>query len=383
MNLFNIKILPFFKWKFFLNFQKLFVKFWIKEFSIQKLILVIAIIIFIIGIFTGDIILKLPNKYISYTNIKTDLENIENVTWELYYSPDNSRLSFYESISNINKSLKIQTYEFTKKELKYKFRELLEKWVDIKLIMEDYKYQQFQNTWKQIKEYFSWYENFEIKSDEQMGTKYTHSKINLVDSGFWIQTANLTHSSFYNNREHFFYSTNTGVWNSLNTIFEKDWNWEEILLSDIHPNLVVCNINCRNVIETMLESAERSILIQTQYIVDERILDILESKVSLYPSTGLGWQDKKDFDIRFVVSDTDTSDDLLNYFGPAVARKFNIYYNHTKMVLIDDNILLLWSMNLSENSLDQNREIWILLIDEDLIRKYKELFENDWRKSKY
>jgi len=32
-------------------------------------------------------------------------------------------------------------------------------------------------------------------------------------------------------------------------------------------------------------------------------------------------------------------------------------YLHTKMILIDDEILLLGSMNLSANSLDNNREI--------------------------
>ena len=44
-----------------------------------------------------------------------------------------------------------------------------------------------------------------------MGTEYTHAKVNLIDSGFIIQTANLTHSSFTKNREHFFQSTDTNL----------------------------------------------------------------------------------------------------------------------------------------------------------------------------
>ena len=247
---------------------------------------------------------------------------------------------------------------------------LLEKWVIINLIMENNKYQQYQNTWQQIEEYFSDYPRFQIRSDEQMWTLYTHSKIAIIDSWFWIQTANLTHSSFVANREHFFYSENTGVWNSLNTIFDKDWNWEEILFDDIHPNLIVCNINCRESIECLLSSAEKSILIQTQYILDENILDILKEK-----------SDKLK-DMRFIVSDTDSNDFLIDYFGPWVARKFSKYYNHTKMILVDDEILLLWSMNLSDTSLDKNREIWILIIDKNIISEYKKLFENDRKISK-
>lgn len=242
--------------------------------------------------------------------------------------------------------------------------------------MENQKYQQYTNTFRQIQDYFSWYNNFKIKSDEQMWTMYVHSKINLVDSWFWIQTANLTHSSFYNNREYFFYSENSDVWKSLNTIFDKDWNWEKIWIQDIHPNLVICNINCRTVIEYLLSNAKKSILIQTQYIVDENILDILKDKSDLNNQNLNSWV--VNTSLRFIVSDTETNDDLLKYFWPWIARKFDKYYNHTKMILIDDEILLLWSMNLSENSLDKNREIWIIITDQNIISEFKEQFEKDW-----
>ena len=54
-------------------------------------------------------------------------------------------------------------------------------------------------------------------------------------------------------------------------------------------------------IETLLESAKESILIQTQYIVDERILNILKKEIGTK-------------NIRLIVSDTDMNDKLLNYF---------------------------------------------------------------------
>jgi phosphatidylserine/phosphatidylglycerophosphate/cardiolipin synthase-like enzyme len=75
-------------------------------------------------------------------------------------------------------------------------------------------------------------------------------------------------------------------------------------LDDIHPNLVVCNINCRVAIEYLLSNAKKSILIQTQYIVDENIFDILKNK-----SLELD-------DMRFIVSDTESNDFLVEYFGP-------------------------------------------------------------------
>lgn len=51
-------------------------------------------------------------------------------------------------------------------------------------------------------------------------------------------------------------------------------------------------------------------------------------------------------------------------------------YIHTKLLLIDDDVLLLGSMNLTENSIERNREVGIaldpLLYREDLRREMQE-----------
>ena len=134
-----------------------------------------------------------------------------------------------------------------------------------------------------------------------MGTTYTHAKVNLIDSGVIIQTANLTKSSFSTNREHFFMSYDGDIWQSLHTIFEKDWNGEKISIQDIHPNLVVCNINCRGVIEQLLQSAKQSLIIQTQYITDDAIRNILKTKKNLP-------------EYKLLVADTDDNNELIRYF---------------------------------------------------------------------
>jgi CO dehydrogenase/acetyl-CoA synthase epsilon subunit len=65
--------------------------------------------------------------------------------------------------------------------------------------------------------------------------------------------------------------------------------------------LVVCPLNCREVIKTLLENAEKSIVIQTQYIVDDEILDILHKK-------------SEKVDMAIIVADTDDNYDLISYF---------------------------------------------------------------------
>jgi phosphatidylserine/phosphatidylglycerophosphate/cardiolipin synthase-like enzyme len=86
-------------------------------------------------------------------------------------------------------------------------------------------------------------------------------------------------------------------------------------------------------------------------------------------------------DMAIIVADTDDNYDLISYFWPWIVRILKSRYNHTKMILIDEKYLLLGSMNLSENSLDNNREIWIILMDTWHISKFENRFKQDWNDS--
>lgn len=297
------------------------------------------------------------------------LENLRVISWTILQWPSNDLYSrYWEFLKNTDEYLKLETYDFTNKFFKIRFQNLSNNWISVKVILENNKYQQYQNGFRQLQDYFSWNENIELRSDEQMWTMYVHAKTTLNEDGFWVQTANLTKSSFESNREHFFYSDDSEFHKSLEKLFDADWVWDDLSTLNLHPNLVVCPFNCRDVIKTLLESAEKSIVIQTQYIVDDEILDILRKKSS-------------EVDIAIIVADTDDNYDLISYFWPWVVRALTTRYNHTKMILVDEKYLLLWSMNLSSNSLDKNREIWIILMDAGHISEFETWFEQDWKDS--
>jgi len=328
----------------------------------------IGIWLLIIWLVLGDVQIQL-GTYSQQASTKTvikQLGNLQNISWSFFRSPGESLAKELANFNATKQNLDLRTYEFTQKDFKTTLKKLAENKVNIRIIVENNKYKQYQNTLKELIRYFSWYQNIQLKPDTQMGTQYTHAKVNLIDTGFIIQTANLTHSSFSKNREHFFQSYDSGVRKSLHTIFEKDWRGEKITMKDIHPNLVVCNINCRGVIENLLNSAKESIIIQTQYITDDALRAILKTKKSLS-------------EFKLLVADTDDNDELIRYFGNEYARKFKKHYNHTKMILIDHKTLLLWSMNLSSTSLDKNREIWIILLDPTIINEFSTQFYIDWK----
>lgn len=337
----------------------------------KKLIVwLVGLLLLMIWLILWDVKIELGtfSPQASTKSITKQVTKFQNINWFFYRSPGESLSKELASFSSTKQSLDLRTYEFTQKDFKTTIKSLAEKDVNVRIIVEDNKFQQFQNTLKVLNQEFSWYKNIQLKSDKQMGTEYQHAKVNLIDSGFIIQTANLTNTSFASNREHFFQSDNSWVRKSLHTIFEKDRIWDKITMKDIHPNLVVCNINCRGVIEQLLQSAKESIIIQTQYITDDALRAILKTKKTLP-------------EFKLLVADVDTNDELIRYFGDISARKFKTYYNHTKMILIDHKTLLLGSMNLSSNSLDKNREIWIILLDTWIIKTFSDQFIQDWTTS--
>ena len=74
--------------------------------------------------------------------------------------------------------------------------------------------------------------------------------------------------------------------------------------------------------------------------------------------------------MQIVVADVDSNDAVLKYFGPDKVKYLPKPYVHTKMILIDDKILLVGSMNMSANSLDENREIGLLTLDAQVIQNF-------------
>lgn len=297
-------------------------------------------------------------------SIASNIQNIENISWILIQTPTNIQ-NYLSLLGNIDNLLYLWIYEFTNPSIKSYLKKLADEWVPMKIIVENYKYQQYRNTMTQLKTYFTGHKNVEIKPDNQMKTKYVHAKTLVGEDSFIIQTANLTKSSFDKNREHVFSSQNENVRKSLEKVFEKDWMWSGLNRNDIHPNLLICPVNCRLVIENILSGAQKSIWIQNQYITDLDILKIL--------------REKSDLNMKLILADTKDNDYVREYFWPEIVKILKKYYNHTKMILVDDKYLILSSINLSENSMDNNREIWIILIDITLISQFKSSFIEDWK----
>jgi cardiolipin synthase A/B len=305
----------------------------------------------------------LPQAAITNEQAVAHMSGLQDITGTLLIFPG-AFPQFSKAREQPTTRLQIENYEFTEPKIKEQMKSLLSRGVLVQLILENHMYQQTKDMYRPILNMFSWYKTFAITYDQRMRTEYVHSKVDILDNSFLIKTANLTHSSLFENREYMFLSSNPGVLKSLKTVFTKDRSGWTITLADLHPNLVVCNINCRGVIEHMLNEAKESIIIDTQYINDAAIIDILSK------------QQKKVKEMKLLVANIGTND-MVQSLLPDFTKKYTERYLHAKMILIDHKLLLLGSMNLSANSLDKNREIWILLTNPTIISQFTTQFTKD------
>lgn len=304
-------------------------------------------------------------------------------------------------------------------------RWLHERWIygtKIQWILEANQYGGSWNQYSSLEQHFLDNRNIELQSDTRLWITFQHAKTFVADERFIIQTANVTYSSFNKNRELFFFGTHTGVALSLQQLFATDWRWWQIDKWSLHPNLIVCPVNCRDHIEGLLRHANQSIYMYQQYILDNDIQKILlEKKKEWVDVKVILWKPlevekntadtKKEVtkviqmwsslsDIQSESADSSDSIDSIeltmdntlssrgwdDVFASIMWDSIIIQsspYVHAKWILVDNTYLLVWSMNMSDTSLDKNREIWILLLWRFQIEKFLKVFMSDWVKWKW
>ena len=86
---------------------------------------------------------------------------------------------------------------------------------------------------------------------------------------------------------------------------------------------------------------------------------------------------QKNLDIRIRTNKFDSNRDLIRALGQEkIIFENSTVYNHDKTLLIDD-IVIIGSMNLSDNALDNNREIGIVIPhNPDIIAQIEPLFQD-------
>ncbi len=296
---------------------------------------------------------------VAVLNTKTSWYNAPELRISPYWTQD----KFIDWVLKTKYDLRFWLYSLSLKEAEQLLKNLSNLWLDITWIWENNPYDWIDKEFLKLKDRFK-EAGIKVFDDEHLWLNFNHTKTYIADDNrFLITTANLTYSSMWRNREYRYADTHTWIVSSLQTIFDKDLIWETIETKDIHQNLLVCPINCREVILQSINDALVSIDVAVQYLQDQEVRDLLLRRSQEIPVRILLWfrQDEGRVD----------------WFRPDQAKILPEPYLHTKNILIDSEVLIHGSMNISSNSLDNNREIGIIIEDPKSISIFSRQFETD------
>ncbi|HMY80591.1 MAG TPA: phospholipase D-like domain-containing protein [Candidatus Absconditabacterales bacterium] len=331
----------------------------------------LSIIFLLLGTLSGKLSLRMNTSghsgslsttlFRSTEQISWSIQDIEDLTGTLLISPDHSRGKRSKIIASANQYLDIWLYNLTHNDSKSLIKMVAKAGTPVRMILEDNKYGP-----DDPQSPMGW--GIQVRNDDKLHTNFVHAKVFISAYRAIIQTANLTHSAFERQREHYIITHDPRIISNLHMIFNKDRSGLTLQSNDIHPNLLVCPIDCRHKIETLLRSATSSLYIQNQYIHDESILDILKQKTHI------------DVKINLPADDEDNKK-LPEQLQPFV-KLLTSPRIHSKAFLVDKRYLVVSSINFSANSLDNNREIGIIITDPQAIHAFLHQFDLDWEKSK-
>lgn len=283
------------------------------------------------------------------------LSELEDISGELLVSPKNSWKKRAEVVAGAWEFLHIWMYNITLKDARILIKNLAKDGVKVNMILEDDKYGIDQNQsprWRWI----------QVRNDSLLHTNFVHAKVLVSETFAILQTANLTFDGFNKQREYYVIVQTPSVVGNLKLLFDKDRVGKAIAPNEIHPNILFCPIDCRQKTIALLQSAKESIFIQNQYIEDDEIIWMLQSK--------------RDLDVR-VILPIDEKNEANSKLKIQNVKLLNTPRIHAKAILVDRKYLLISSINLSQNSFDNNREIGIIITNKDAIQAFLDVFNQD------
>lgn len=208
----------------------------------------------------------------------------------------------------------------------------------------------------------------------------THEKGMLIDGNVaYIMTSNFTNSAlgtgkYLKNREYDIIDTNPPDVQAVATIFQADWSHSTASFND--PNLVVSPINSRSDFTTLIGKARHTLLIETEEMNDSSIEQTLNNAAQhgvqiqvILPAPSSGSSDSNSSGIA-----------TLKQSGVNV-REDPYLYMHAKIIIVDGQEAFVGSENISAQSLDQNRELGIVISDSNVLNTLSQTFQGDWNQS--
>ncbi|HLH25796.1 MAG TPA: phospholipase D-like domain-containing protein [Chloroflexota bacterium] len=205
--------------------------------------------------------------------------------------------------------------------------------------------------------------------------RLTHQKTLVLDgSTAWVMTLNLTASAFTRNREFAVRVTDPAAVAEIEQVFEADWDRQAVHPGQ--PSLVWSPDNSRAKTLDVIRGAKRTLEIYNEEMQDAETEQALaqaaqrQVAVRVLMTGGGGGNDPNE-----------PGRQRISQAGAQV-RLIATPYIHAKMILADEGAsgagAFVGSENISTASLDQNRELGVLVSDATYLHRLHDVFEHDW-----
>jgi cardiolipin synthase A/B len=205
----------------------------------------------------------------------------------------------------------------------------------------------------------------------------THEKGMVIDDKTaYITTANYTKSalggsSSTTNREYGIIDTTATDVKTVEAVFNADWartSYPSVSDSDI----VLSPVNSRSDFIALINQAKSSLQIEAEEMQDTNVEQAIVSA------------EARGVDVQVILpsDDSSNSDGITTLDNGGVSVKEDTqYYMHAKIIIVDGSEAFVGSENISTASLDDNREMGILLSNKTVLSTLQSTFQTDWSAS--
>ncbi len=306
----------------------------------------------------------LENKKNISSNLKNfskkNIKNIESIN--IFHSLKQKDISkkIIEKINNAKKNIFIEVYLFTNKNIRNAVLKAKKRWVDIKVIMEKNIYKSANlnlKTFNLLKK-----NSIDIVWSNPKNYKLNHSKILIIDDFLILSTWNLTYSTFSKNTDFFVFTNSSNLVKKFKKIFLADFIWKKMNIYD--DNIILSPNYSKEKFDKLFSEVKKSLKMYVPYLWKKFTEKIVKLK-------------KKNIDIELIFWERKNNNEIIEKLKKLNIKIFIKKNIHSKVFLIDNKILYIWSTNFDSNSIEKNREIWILIKNPKIIKKFLEIFKKE------
>jgi phosphatidylserine/phosphatidylglycerophosphate/cardiolipin synthase-like enzyme len=296
---------------------------------------------------------------------------------KIFVEPDASERVITEAITSATKSIWVEIYLLTNRSVMNALEEAAHRGLEVRVLLEMNPYGEGSISPPEVRD------RLKAAGIQVKGTnpdfRYTHSKFMIFDGKTaFVMTSNLTVSALGGsasaaNREYGIMDSNGQDVQDVINIFNADWDRKGVQITN--PNLVLSPINSRNAFVTLISSAKKTLLVEAEEMLDQKIEQELINATQRGVKVQVVMPPPKD------ASDSNQKGIDIVKQGGVQVRVDKRLYMHAKVFIVDGQKAFVGSQNISSTSLDKNREVGLLIADAQVIVTLQRTFQQDWSDS--